>query len=138
MKLCCACSQSLRIKAYIRKRGILQFCCQLCKQSAKYWTWLTIFKPCSHKSKLGVLFTINLNLATPCMIQKISWNEQMVIGHILDLYCILPSNASHLCKNYTKLHFDAKHLEKGLNGGWNFWGPFFIKSPISSQYWMLP
>ena len=48
---------------------------------------------------------------------------------------------THLCwtiercpfyKNYVKLYFDAKLLEKGLNmgkwgGGIIFWGPFFHK-----------
>ena len=40
-------------------------------------------------------------------------------GHILDLYfiqyCIWLSNAAPFCENYTKLYFDAKHLEKGFN-----------------------
>ena len=52
-------------------------------------------------------------------------------GHILDLYCIIPLNAARFCENYTKLYFDAKHLEKGLNsggGGVKFIGPFFQKS----------
>ena len=35
--------------------------------------------------------------------------------HILDLYCVRLSNAAPFCKNYTKLYFDPKHLEKGLN-----------------------
>ena len=35
--------------------------------------------------------------------------------HVLDLYCVRLSNAAPFCKNYTKLYFDPKHLEKGLN-----------------------
>ena len=40
-----------------------------------------------------------------------------ITGHILDPYCIRLSNAGPLCKNYAKFYFDAKHLEKGLEGG---------------------
>ena len=58
--------------------------------------------------------------------------------HILDLYCVRLSNAAAFCENYTKLYFDAKHLEKRLSrGGWGgaeIFGalfskkvPFFIK-----------
>ena len=49
--------------------------------------------------------------------------------HILDLYCIQLSNAGPFCKNYAKLYFDAKHLEKGLDkrGGVTFLGSFFLK-----------
>ena len=36
-------------------------------------------------------------------------------GHILDEYCIRLSSAAPFCKNYAKLYFDAKHLEKQLN-----------------------
>ena len=36
-------------------------------------------------------------------------------GHILDLYCVRLLNVALFCENYTKLYFDAKHLEKGLN-----------------------
>ena len=35
-------------------------------------------------------------------------------GHILDLHSVQLSNASSFGKNYAKLYFDAKHLEKGL------------------------
>ena len=49
--------------------------------------------------------------------------------HILDLYCIRLSNAAPFYKNYVKLHFDAKHLEKGLNRG-DFWC-FFLKKKVS-------
>ena len=38
-------------------------------------------------------------------------------GHILDLYCVRLSNPASFCKNYAKLYFDAKLLEKGLNRG---------------------
>ena len=41
--------------------------------------------------------------------------ELILSGHILDLYCIRLLNAASSCKNYTKLYFDAKLLEKGLN-----------------------
>ena len=49
--------------------------------------------------------------------------------HILDLYCVRLSNAAPFCENYTKLYFDAKHLEKGLKrmGGVKFLVPFFSK-----------
>ena len=41
----------------------------------------------------------------------------MQTGHILELYCVRRSNAAPFCKNYAKVYFDAKHLQKGLNGG---------------------
>ena len=37
----------------------------------------------------------------------------------IDLYCVRLSNAATFCENYAKLHFDAKHLEKGVNRGGN-------------------
>ena len=37
-------------------------------------------------------------------------------GDILDLYCVQLSNAAPFCENYTKLYFDAKHLEKEFFG----------------------
>ena len=46
-------------------------------------------------------------------------------GHILDLYCVRLSNAAPFCKNYAKLYFDAKHLEKGLNRRVNILGSVF-------------
>ena len=56
-------------------------------------------------------------------------------GHILDLYCVRLSNAAPFCENYTKLYFDAKHLEKGLNRGWGeIFGAFFQKSAFFGQY----
>ena len=36
-------------------------------------------------------------------------------GPNLDLFCVQQSNAAPFCKNYAKLYFDAKPLEKGLN-----------------------
>ena len=39
-------------------------------------------------------------------------------GHNLDLSCVRQSDAAPFCKNYAKLYFEAKHLEKGLNSGW--------------------
>ena len=48
-------------------------------------------------------------------------------AHILDLYCVQLLNATPFCKNYTKLCFDAKHLEKGLNREVKFLVPFFQK-----------
>ena len=55
-------------------------------------------------------------------------------GHILDLYCAWLLNATLFCKNYIKLYFDAKHLEKGLitGGGGDFWCFFFTKVPFFS------
>ena len=55
--------------------------------------------------------------------------------HILDLYCLQLLNAVPFCKTYTKLYFDAKHLEKlekGLNkggrgGGGEIFGALFSK-----------
>ena len=38
-------------------------------------------------------------------------------GPNLDLLCVWQSGAAPFCKNYTKLYFDAKHLEKGLYKG---------------------
>ena len=62
-----------------------------------------------------------------------------ITGHILDLYCVQLSNAASFCENYTKLYFDAKHLEKGLKSGLFFKKvPFFIKSALSGQYRKLP
>ena len=49
----------------------------------------------------------------------------------LDLFRIRQSNAAPSCKNYAKLYFDAKYIEKGVNRGWwNFWVPFFGKSAL--------
>ena len=36
-------------------------------------------------------------------------------GPNLDLLCVQQSGAAPFCENYAELHFDAKHLEKGLN-----------------------
>ena len=53
----------------------------------------------------------------------------MLPGHILDLYCVRLSNTAPFCKNYAKLYFDAKHLEKGLNRDGIF-EAFFLKSAL--------
>ena len=46
----------------------------------------------------------------------------------LDLSCARQSDAAPSCKNYTKLFFDVKHLENGLNMGVvNTLGLFFFK-----------
>ena len=44
-------------------------------------------------------------------------NLMLSAGRILDLYCVRLSKAAHICKNFTKLYFDAKHLEKGFKRG---------------------
>ena len=44
-------------------------------------------------------------------------NLMLSAGRILDLYCVQLSKAAHICKNFTKLYFDAKHLEKGFKRG---------------------
>ena len=67
-------------------------------------------------------------------------------GHILDLCCIRLSNAAPFWENYTKLYFDEKHLEKGLNrDGGEIFGAlfskkchFFIKNALSGQHQTLP
>ena len=41
-------------------------------------------------------------------------------GHILNLYCVQLLNDAPFCKNYAKLYFHAKPLEKGLNRGGDF------------------
>ena len=64
-------------------------------------------------------------------------NLMLSAGRILDLYCVRLSKAAPICKNFTKLYFDAIHLEKGFNrrvgvgvggGGLKFWCPFFKKN----------
>ena len=39
-------------------------------------------------------------------------------GPNLDLLCVHQSDARPFCKNYAKIYFNAKHLEKELNKGW--------------------
>ena len=58
----------------------------------------------------------------------------------LDFLCIQQLDTAPFCENYTKLYFDAKCLEKGLNRGWwNFWWPFFLKKTnLLCQCWTLP
>ena len=46
-------------------------------------------------------------------------------GLDLDLLCVRQSDAAPFCENYTKLYFDAKHLEKKTNSFFNF---FYQKS----------
>ena len=41
-------------------------------------------------------------------------------GVNLDLLCVRQSDAAPFCENYTKLYFDAKHLEKKTNSFFNF------------------
>ena len=55
-------------------------------------------------------------------------------GYILDLYRVRLSNAVHFWKNYAKIYFDARHLEKGLNRRGDFFGPFFQKK---CPFWPL-
>ena len=52
-------------------------------------------------------------------------NLMLLAGHILDLNCVQLSNAALFCENYTKLYFDVKHLEKGLNREWDCWCLFW-------------
>ena len=61
-------------------------------------------------------------------------------GHMLDLYCVRLSKAAPCFENYTKLYFDAKHLEKEFNrGGERFWDPFFKKrTPFHKKYPFRP
>ena len=58
-------------------------------------------------------------------------NLMLPAGQILYIYCVQLSNAAPFRQNYTKLSFDAKHLEKGFNRGWvrgvKFLDPFFKK-----------
>ena len=81
--------------------------------------------PAGHYCKIPQLILTSLTEES----HKDIFNE-CPTGPNLDLLCIQLSNAAPFCKNYAKLYFDAKHLEKGLNRGWrNFWGPFW---PISN------
>lgn len=49
-------------------------------------------------------------------------------GPNLDLSRVQQLDVALLCQNYGKLYSHAKHLEKGMNGGWwNFWRTFFFK-----------
>ena len=53
--------------------------------------------------------------------------------HTLDLSCAGQSNTAPFCKNYAKLYFDAKHLEKGLNRGGEIFGTLFSKKVLFFQ-----
>ena len=61
-------------------------------------------------------------LTKSIVFQKHFWTS---LGDIVDLYCVLLSNAASFWENYAKLYFDSKHLEKGLNKGGRVWGEFF-------------
>ena len=54
-------------------------------------------------------------------------------GSNLDLSCVQQLDASPFCKNYAKLYFDLKHLEKRWNRG-TFLVPSFSKNP---PFWAL-
>ena len=41
----------------------------------------------------------------------------ILAGHNLDLLKIQQSGFAVVCENYSKVYFDAKHLENGLNRG---------------------
>ena len=56
--------------------------------------------------------------------------QRIYTGHILDLYCVRLSKAVPFCKNYTKLYFDGKHLEKEFNRGEIFGVLFSKKSAL--------
>ena len=43
------------------------------------------------------------------------------------LTLVRQSDVFPFCKNYAKLYFDAKHLEKGLNRGGEMFGAPFSK-----------
>ena len=56
----------------------------------------------------------------------------MLSGHVLDLYYIFYTYTVLFGKKYTKLYFDAKHLEKKMNreggvGGEGIFGALFLK-----------
>ena len=68
-------------------------------------------------------------------------NLMLPAGYILDLYCVRILNAAAFWENYTKLYFDVKHLEKGLNrgeGGVKYLVPFFIKVPFLANFKRCP
>ena len=51
-------------------------------------------------------------------------------GLDLDLLCVRQSDAAPFCENYTKLYFDAKHLEKKTN---SFFNCFLSKKCLFGQ-----
>ena len=64
------------------------------------------------------LYICNYIICTTVPLDKNSAKVQLMqTGHILELYCVRRSNAAPFCKNYAKVYFDAKHLQKGLNEG---------------------
>ena len=57
----------------------------------------------------------------------------------LDLLCVRQSDTGCFCKNYAKLYFDTKHLEKRLNkGGEIFGGLFWEKVPFLANIGRCP
>ena len=68
----------------------------------------------------------------PIKVKEAPSPHEVIPGHILDLYCVELSNTTPFCENYTKLYFDAKHVEKGLNRRRNVWCLFFKKSALFS------
>ena len=54
-------------------------------------------------------------------------------GVNLDLLCVRQSDAAPFCENYTKLYFDAKHLEKKTNRGGKLLVPFLSKKCLFGQ-----
>ena len=75
--------------------------------------------------RFGLLFE---NM-TKIVLENVVKNKlvKVVAGHILDLYCVQLLNTAPFGENYTKLYFDAKHLEKGLNREGKFLGAFLLK-----------
>ena len=81
---------------------------------------------------MSIVYCLSSNSRNPRVISLKNWSTT---GHILDLYCVQLSNAAPFCQNYTKLYFDAKHLENGLNRGEGrrkFLVPFFPESAFFS------
>ena len=56
-----------------------------------------------------------------------AYTSNILTGHNLDLYCVLLSNATPFCKNYTKLYFDAEPYKRDWIGGMKVLVPFFRK-----------
>ena len=98
-----------------------------------------VFNPtCFTKRKTEILQSKTKRLLVHLL--KLKSLQPVFAGPNLDRLCVRQLQAAAFCENYTKLYFDAKHLEKGLNRGWwNFWCFFFKKnSALLGQYWTLP
>ena len=68
-----------------------------------------------------------------------TYSQDIQAGSNLALVCVWQSDAAPFCENYTKLYFDAKHLEKRLNRGWwNFWCLFIQKSTLFANIGRCP